>query len=69
MRSPQKKINHKSSKWTFYFLEQKEIDFLEELQESNIIPRMNKYANIEVGITTGSNEFFTVPLSVVKIQP
>ena len=66
LRSPQKKINHKSSKWTFYFLEQKEIDFLEELQESNIIPRMNKYANIEVGITTGSNEFFTVPLSVVK---
>ena len=64
--SPQKKINHKSSKWTFYFLEQKEIDFLEELQDSNIIPRMNKYANIEVGITTGSNEFFTVPLSVVK---
>lgn len=50
----------------FLFLEQKEIDFLEELQESNIIPRMNKYANIEVGITTGSNEFFTVPLSVVK---
>ena len=66
LRSPQKKINHKSSKWTFYFLEQKEIDFLEDLQESNIIPRMNKYANIEVGITTGSNEFFTVPLSVVK---
>ena len=66
MCSPQKKINHKSSKWTFYFLEQKEIDFLEELQDSNIIPRMNKYANIEVGITTGSNEFFTVPLSVVK---
>ena len=66
LRSSQKKINQKSSKWTFYFLEQKEIDFLEELQESDIIPKMNKYANIEVGITTGSNEFFTVPLSVVK---
>src|SRR5690554_2673331 len=32
LKSPKKKINFKSNKWTFYFLEQNEIDFLEKLQ-------------------------------------
>ena len=66
LKSPKKKIDFKSNKWTFYFLEQKEIDFLEKLQNDKIIPRLNEYAKVEVGITTGSNPFFTVPLSIVK---
>lgn len=66
LKSPKKKIDFKSNKWTFYFLEQKEIDFLEKLQNDKIIPRLSKYAKVEVGITTGSNPFFTVPLSTVK---
>lgn len=66
LRSPQKKIDFKSNKWTFYFLEQKEIDFLENIEESKHIPKFGNFANVEVGITTGSNSFFTVPLSVVK---
>ena len=67
LKSPKKKIDFKSNKWTFYFLEQNEIDFLEKLQNENIIPRLSEYAKIEVGITTGSNPFFTVPLSIVKL--
>jgi len=67
LESPKKQIDFKSNKWTFYFLEQKEIDFLEKLQNDNIIPRLSKYAKVEVGITTGSNPFFTVPLSIVKL--
>jgi len=66
LKSPKKKIDFKSNKWTFYFLEQNEIDFLEKLQNDKIIPRLNEYAKVEVGITTGSNPFFTVPLSIVK---
>ncbi len=66
LKSPQKKIDFKSNKWTFYFLDQKEIDFLESLQEQNRIPKLGEYATVEVGITTGSNPFFTVPLSTVK---
>ena len=31
LKSPQKKIDFKSNKWTFYFLEQEEIDFLAEM--------------------------------------
>lgn len=66
LKSPKKKIDFKSNKWTFYFLEQNEIDFLEKLQNDKIIPRLKKYAKVEVGITTGSNPFFTVPLSIVQ---
>ena len=34
--------------WTFYFLEQEEIDFLEKLQNDKIIPRLKEYAKVEV---------------------
>lgn len=66
LKSPQKRIDFKSNKWTFYFLDQKEIDFLERLQESHVIPKLGTLAKVEVGITTGSNPFFTVPLSTVQ---
>jgi adenine-specific DNA methylase len=58
LKSPKKKIDFKSNKWTFYFLDQKEIDFLERLQSNKTIPKLGEYAKVEVGITTGSNPFF-----------
>ncbi len=66
LKSPQKKIDFKSNKWTFYFLEQDEIDFLENIAIERNIPTLEKFARVEVGITTGSNNFFTVPLSIVE---
>jgi adenine-specific DNA-methyltransferase len=66
LKSPQKKIDFKSNKWTFYFLEQDEIDFLENIAKVRNIPTLEKYARVEVGITTGSNDFFTVPLTTVE---
>lgn len=66
LKSPKKKIDFKSNKWTFYFLNQKEIDFLENIQRKQTIPKFGSHAKVEVGITTGSNPFFTVPLSTVK---
>ena len=66
MKSPQKKIDFKSNKWTFYFLEQEEIDFLETIAKRRNIPTLEKFARVEVGITTGSNDFFTVPLTTVE---
>jgi len=66
LKSPKKKIDFKSNKWTFYFLEQNEIDFLEKLQSEKRIPKFGEYAKVEVGITTGANPFFTVPLSTVQ---
>lgn len=65
LKSPKKKIDFKSNKWTFYFLDQEEIDFLENIAKTRNIPTLGKFANVEVGITTGSNDFFTVPLTIV----
>ena len=66
LRSPKKQIDFKSNKWTFYFLEQEEIDFLENIAKERKIQTLEKFANVEVGITTGSNDFFTVPLTTVE---
>ncbi|MFN0157578.1 MAG: N-6 DNA methylase [Bacteroidota bacterium] len=66
LKSPKKKVDFRNSKWTFYFLEQEEIDFLENIAKLHNIPTLGKWAKIEVGITTGSNDFFTVPLSTVE---
>ena len=66
LRSPAKKIDFKSNKWTYYFLEQEEINFLERVAEKKNIPTISNYANVEVGITTGANDYFTVPLPVVE---
>ncbi|NAS13675.1 Eco57I restriction-modification methylase domain-containing protein [Poritiphilus flavus] len=65
LRSPKKKIDFDSNKWTFYFLEQREIDFLEGVLKDNNLSRIGDFAKVEVGITTGSNPFFTVPKSTV----
>ncbi|MFV0571952.1 MAG: Eco57I restriction-modification methylase domain-containing protein [Xanthomarina gelatinilytica] len=65
LKSPTKKIDFKSNKWTYYFLEQEEIDFLENIATKRKIPTIGDYANVEVGITTGANNYFTVPYSTV----
>ena len=65
LKCPTKKIDFKTNKWTFYFLEQKEINFIEKILTQKTIHPIRSYANIEVGITTGSNEFFTVPKTTI----
>lgn len=63
---PSKRIDLKSNKWTYYFLSQEEINFLGKVESVFEIPKLGEYANVEVGITTGANKFFTVPLKTVK---
>lgn len=60
-----KKIDFKADKWTFYFLSQEEIDLLEQVYNGGM-PTISRYADVEVGITTGANGYFTVPHSVVE---
>lgn len=66
LKSPNKKIDFKSNKWTYYFLEQEEIDLLEYIANERKVPKIGNYASVEVGITTGANDYFTVPLPVVE---
>jgi len=66
LKSPKKEIDFHENKWTFYFLDQEEINFLEDLRKNKRIFCMKNFANVEVGITTGANDFFTVPKVVVE---
>jgi adenine-specific DNA methylase len=65
LKSKGKKIDNINNKWTYYFLEQKEIDFLESILKNGRISTIGSFADIEVGITTGANDYFTVPNSIV----
>lgn len=66
LKCPTKKIDFKSNKWTFYFLDQEEIDFLEDISIQGSVPTIGDCAVVEVGITTGANSFFTVPGSTIE---
>jgi len=66
LKKTEKTIDFQSNKWTFYFLDQLEIDFLEHLNTTRNIPTIGSLASVEVGMTTGANKFFSVPQSVVN---
>jgi len=66
LKSPHKRIDFKSNKWTFYFLDQSEIDFIEKLLNDKRVPTFGEHARAEVGMTTGSNDYFTVPKATIE---
>ncbi len=66
LKNPQKRIGHKNNKWTFYFLNQKEIDFLDEVAQLKSLQTIGDFSKVEVGITTGSNDYFTVDSAIVN---
>lgn len=59
-------IRHDNEKWTKYFLNPREIDFLREIKDSNSIPLANNILDADVGIVTGRNEFFMLKQSQVE---
>ena len=61
-----KQIDFHADKWTYYFLDKEELDFLNKVRVDDM-PKIGTYADVEVGITTGSNGYFTVPQSVVDM--
>ncbi|MBO6124896.1 MAG: class I SAM-dependent methyltransferase [Bacteroidaceae bacterium] len=63
---PTKQIDFHADKWTYYFLDKDELEFLGRVRCENM-PKIGKYANVEVGITTGANGYFTVPQSIVDL--
>lgn len=65
LKFPTKKIDFHTDKWTYYFLEKKELELLEKVKRN--MPSISNYANVEVGITTGANDYFTVPDSIVTL--
>ena len=66
LKLPTKQIDFHTDKWTYYFLDKEELEFLSRVRSGDM-PKIGQYANVEVGITTGSNGYFTVPQSVVDM--
>lgn len=66
LRFPTKKIDFHTDKWTCYFLDKNELELLEKVRGKNM-NSISTFANVEVGITTGANDYFTVPQSVVEL--
>ncbi len=66
LKLPTKQIDFHADKWTYYFLDKEELDFLNKVRVNNM-PKIGTYADVEVGITTGSNGYFTVPQGVVDM--
>ncbi|MFV0225496.1 class I SAM-dependent methyltransferase [Empedobacter falsenii] len=66
LETPQKRIDFNSNKWTYYFLEQEEIDFLENIAKKRGLKSLGEFAKVEVGITTGANPYFTISKDVVN---
>lgn len=64
LKFPSKDIDFHTDKWTYYFLDKKELDLLNKVKN---MTKISSFANVEVGITTGSNDFFTVPQSIVSM--
>ncbi|AYE94588.1 SAM-dependent methyltransferase [Mycobacterium paragordonae] len=50
---------HEREKWTTYFLDPAQISTLRALKESGVLTRLGRVAEVDVGIVTGRNSFFT----------
>ncbi|OBH46912.1 class I SAM-dependent methyltransferase [Mycobacterium mantenii] len=51
---------HEDEKWTKYFLDPAAIRLLRALNGSGTLPRLGSIAEVDVGIVTGRNAFFTL---------
>lgn len=50
---------HEEEKWTKYFLDPAAIELLRALKRSETLTRLGRLADVDVGIVTGRNAFFT----------
>jgi adenine-specific DNA methylase len=53
-------LHHAREKWTQYYLSPKELDLIRELESADVFCPLGQYADIDVGIVTGRNEFFVL---------
>ena len=59
-RASPKNIKHDSEKWLKYFLSNSEIGLMRTLRESDETTSLKTYANVNVGVVTGKNQFFVL---------
>ena len=61
-----KHINHSTDKWTKYLLSNSEIELIAKAQDSKDLKYFDEIANVDVGITTGNNKYFSVDKNIVE---
>lgn len=61
-----KPIDHSSDKWTKYFLDNEEILLLRKLVDNKRLKKIGEFAEVDVGIVTGKNDFFVLDRDTVK---
>jgi adenine-specific DNA methylase len=57
--APARALLHEKEKWTKYFLDPAAIELLRALKQSEAMVRLGEVADVDVGIVTGRNSFFT----------
>ena len=55
-----KPVDHSTEKWTKYFLSKDEILLLRSLRNNPKLTNLGDFAEVDVGIVTGRNEFFVI---------
>lgn len=63
---PFQNIEMNNSKWIKYFLSSEENALIEQIKNSNAFVRFGKIAQVDVGITTGNNNYFCVSKDVIE---
>ncbi|AKA72308.1 class I SAM-dependent methyltransferase [Clostridium scatologenes] len=59
-------IEHTKGKWTKYFVEDIHASLIEKIKEDNRFTTLGRMGKVNVGITTGNNDYFSVTKDVVK---
>lgn len=61
-----KDVDHTSDKWTKYFLNNEEITLINQIKSNDKFLKFKEIADIDIGITTGNNKYFSVDNETVQ---
>lgn len=61
------KLQHVKEKWTKYFVSAKEMELINTIKTANRFTKFSDYGLINVGITTGNNNYFSVTDEVCEM--
>ncbi|ULL09838.1 SAM-dependent methyltransferase [Mycobacterium liflandii] len=63
---PAAALHHENEKWTKYFLDPRQIQTMRALKQCDAMIRLGAVADVNVGIVTGRNSFFTFTDTVAR---
>lgn len=61
-----KEMMHTNDKWTYYFLNRNDIEFLQNIKDNYTYDLTGQHIDVDVGVVTGQNKFFVLKNSDVK---